>query len=685
MKKIATLLLFFSVLLNGISTIAANGEGTLIGAFFVSSGFKADFSTNTNKNYEIKIENPTDTLEIRVKNGLVFVDGKTTASAVCKMNSQWYITGNNDLYNVVLDGISIDCGTIDISSGETQLFVTGCDTVLRAFSEANTDTEVRVSSEYLTIENDYITGLEYNMTAQQVISLVDVTSDATATVYTENGFVRTGILRSGDRLCVTDKYGNVVFTYSFPDMELNYLTSDIFDVNTSDMMIDGVCANLTEEQIIGTLKANTSFTAQIKDKNTLTITIAGKEYNFTLLNTQPNEAMLFHENFEEGEHSNWQCVNGSMNEIYTDKLHKNAIAFYPNYSSYATLKRRITPINDICVFSHSVKYVYPENHTRHFHTPFLKSSSGKTIEIRERRGDIVYNDVSFSEKENKEVSMDIIKNIKSESGQWYDMKIIFKPKEHIYNFYVDNTFVGTGNTYNEMNDISEIDYNLYSVNDTKEEGEMYIDDVAIFTPYVQLAAIEFYNGNTSVYSSQNIESCDKIKLIFANEEYNTINADTINEAISLTDNFGKEINFQSEITGNEVMLNLNSPIITGEYTLNLINPKTIYNETTQISRVYNFTVGTPNEGIEYAEVETDGVKARAEVGFYAQDTSTTLILATYNFDGSLCGVKAKEVSNATETIECTANTEVFKAKLFLWDSMQGIVPIGEEFNKVFIE
>ncbi len=692
MKKILiAALVLFSVLSNSITTLAFDEESTMLGAFSASFGFKADFSVNTQtKNYQIKIKNIEEELNIKVQNGRVFVNDNTSASAVCTALSQWYITANkgSDSYNIVLDGISIATGAMNIESGETAIYVTGADANLRAFGEVNSDAQVNVTSDKLTIGNGYITGIANNSTAADVTSLIDASADATVVIYTENGFVRTGKIRAGDVVRVLDRHANVVCEYALPDVELNYLTSDIFEVNTSNMTIDGVYEGLSAEQIAGSLKSKSPLTARLKDRKTLTLTIAGQDYDFLLKNTPPKEAVVFNECFENGEQYNYFSASGVTEQVYSDEAHGNSMALYPNNSN-TTFRRIIAPIDYPIVYSQSVKYKFPENHKRYFHAPYLRSTGGREIQIKERRDSlgvqtITYNDVTNDSSVERKPD-----GLVSESDRWYDIDLFIKPEEHQYDIYIDDNVIGTANMYSDMNDIAEMNYGFSSANGSIEEsGEMYIDDVYLFTPYVQITLMEFYDGTYSSYNSEELTSCDKIELTFANKEYNKISTSDIGKAITITDESGNPVEYTGTIIGDTFMsIIFTEPLSQGSYKLNITNAKTIHNEATVLNRSYNIYINKQDSGIEYAEVKTDGIKAYAEVGFYdkAELAGKVLILASYTADGKLCGVKYQQIAEEgiSELIECTADVSVSAAKLFIWNSLDKLTPIGATYNKNF--
>lgn len=671
-KTIAVILSAVMLFFISISVMAIE-EGALISAFSLLKSFKADFDITSTGDWQIIIKNFDNEISIKTENGLVFVNNCDKSSATCKDKSSWYITADveKQKFNIVMDGRSIYSGDCSFKAGNTELKSINADVFVRSFCENSETEDVIIRSDFVKIENDRITLLPHGITANELISLIDISSSATASVFTQNELLRTGEIKYGDYMTVTDTLGNTIGKYTFPEADLSFLSSDFYDINAEDMSITNVPLGLTEKELTGSLRADTDFAAELTQEGKLKVTMRDNIYEFTLKDTPPPESVVFADNGENDSFLNWYVKNGEIGTEYTDK--GKSIVMKPNGSSNAAFKRYINPMSETFVFSNSVKYIYPDNHTRHFQAPFLESTCGKMIEIRERRGDVVYNNVT------NENSLDSLSGYKSKSGEWCDMQLLIHPDESKYSFYINGEKCADALMYKDITDIYAINYNLYSP-DVTEDGKMYCDDIFVYKPYVRLGSVEYSDGTVWDFNSSKLESIESIKLIFANADWNKINPDSITESIKIFDR-EKKIPFTSSVEDNKVLLKFENSLGAGEYTIELNNSKTVYNENTESNRKYTFDIGNKS-GIKYAEIQTDGCTAYAETEFYNPEPfGKILILAAYDADGILCGVSTKVIENSTEYISCNSKRAVTLAKAYVWNGINKMETIGNVYKK----
>lgn len=675
MKRITAVILS-AIMLLYISFLAmAIEEGALISAFPLIKILKADFDVTSAEDWQITIKNLNGEISIKTENGLVFVNNSAAAFAMCKEKSSWYITADieNHKFNIVMDGHSIFSGECGFKPGNTEFKSINADVFVRSFCEGEENTNAVISSDFVKIGDTVITSLPHKITASELVSLIDISSNASATIFTSNGLLRTGEVKYGDYMIVTDVSGNTVRKYTFPEIDISFLKSDFYDINAENMTVTNIPLGLTEEELTGSLRANTEFTAELTADGKLKVNMRDNVYKFILQDTPPAESLIFADNGENDGFLNWYVKNGDIGAEYTDK--GKSIVMKPNGSSNASFKRYIKSVSEPFVFSNNVKYIYPDNHTRHFQAPFLESSCGKMIEIRERRGEVVYNNVT------NETSLDVLSGYKSKSGEWCNMQLLVKPDKSEYSFYIDGEKRADAAMYKDITDVCAVNYNLYSP-DTSEEGKMYCDDIFVYKPYVRLGAVEYSDGNVSDFDSSKFESIETVKLIFANADWNKINPDSITESVTVF-NGETKIPFTSKTENNKVLLEFEENLGIGEYTIEINNPKTVYNENTDIKRKYTFTVGNAS-GIKYAEVQTDGCKAYADTEFYnPAPIGKLLILAVYDNDGKLCGVSEKTIEKNSEYISCESGKTAAFAKAYIWNGFDKMQTIGNVYKKDF--
>lgn len=613
-------------------------------------------------------------IAVDVNGGTISVNDNSVLG-MCGKNSDWYITADETTgkFNVVLNGKSIFSGTTE--NVGTELVLSDCDDCRINASGTIAYVQSTISSDVYNISEKYVTGVGQTISAEEVISNLKIDGNGTAEIITANGLTETEKLKPGDRLVCTDMLGNTS-ERTFPETDLGGMYSDFFNIDLTKMTVENLPSGLSEKQITGAIKSDKAFEAAVKNGR-LVITAEGNEYEFANVVRPPESAEIYYNECGNNDFLNWSLSAVNVSETYTDAAHGKSLEIAPEQkSSNGTLKKNIEHSGGVVVVSNDVKYNFedPDNHTRQFNAPVIVGNSGDTFYVRERRGEIVYRNPD------DDYSMDLY----SENDAWHNISMIICPDEKTYSVYYDGVKKADAKLAETFDSIKYLSYTTNMIGDA-EGGKMYIDNIAVFKPFVRLGAIEYLNAEQSAYNSEKMNGITALKLIFSDAPYNKINQTDIADKITLTCG-GESVKFTAETTENTVLLTLDKTLENGEYKLSITEPETIYGKD---SANYEYTFGVGAK-IKYVSAETDGKTVYAETKLSDTDVfkDCNILLGVYDTDMRLCGSTSVKADNTAETafLKCNVENAVpYYVKVFAWNDLNGIQPICGAYVKNLAE
>lgn len=633
--------------------------------------YRTDFTvTDTDRTYSVT----TGGIAIAVTDGIITVNDEPTVG-MCGKTADWYITSQQSTgkFNVVLNGTSIFSGTAQITDGE--LVISDADD-RKIHAEGIVPYEkAEIASDKYSIADGYITEIGENTTARELISNLKISGNGTAKILTKNGVVETECLNIGDYLICTDMLGNSE-KFTFPETDLGNLYSDFFKLDLTTMTVANLPGGLTNAQLKGAIKSDKDFDVEQQNGN-LKITVQGNDYEFKSVVQPPESARIYHNKCDNNDFLNYSVSAANVKETYTDKNHGNSLETAPEQtSSNATLKHEINHDGGVIVVSNDIKYNFetPDNHTRQFNAPVIVGTSGDTFYVRERRGELVY----------RNPDDDYSLNISSENDTWHNIGMIVCPDEKTYSVYYDGVKKADATLAATFDKIKYLSYTTNAI-DKAEDGKMYVDNIEIFKPFVQLGTIEYLNENTASYNSENINGITALKLVFSDTPYNKINQSTVADKITLAYD-GKPVKFTAQTTENTVLLTLDEPLKNGEYKLSITEPETIYGKD---NSTYEYTFATGAK-IKYVSAETDGKIVYAETKLSDTDEfkDCNILLGVYDTDMRLCGSTTVKADNVSDHVFLKCNVEnavPHYVKVFAWNDLNGIQPICGAYVKNLAE
>lgn len=642
-----------------------------ITAYAEQNIYRVDFSVYDNdRTYSAVLGGIT----VDVNGGMISVNNNAVRG-MCGKNSEWYITSDETTgkFNIVLNGKSIFSGQTE--NTDTELVLSDCDNYQINSYGMIPYAKMTVSSDMYNISEKYITGIAQDTSADEIISNLKIDGNGTAKIITSNGIVESGNLKPGDSLICTDMLGETL-EYTFPESDLGGMYSEFFNIDLTKMTVENLPFGLSDEQITGAIKSDKDFEAVLQN-DSLVITANGNDYIFKNVVRPPETSAIYHSECDNNDFLNMSVSALDVSETYTDAAHGKALEIAPEQKgSNGTLKKAVEHDGKTIVISNDIKYNFedPENHARQFNAPVIIGNSGDTFYVRERRGELVY----------RNPNDDYLMNVYSENDVWHNILMIIRPEEKAYSVYYDGIKKADGKLAQTFDSIKYLSYTS-NVAGNAEGGKMYIDNISLFKPFVQLGTAEFGNAEKSSYNSENINGITYLKLIFSEADYNKINSETIASAINVTckDN---SIAFTAETNDNTVKLTFDTSLSSGEYKISIIHPETIYGEDGGTYE-YKFNVGAK---IKNVSAETDGKEVFAEVRLSENNVfdNENMVIGVYDFDMNLLGTNTTKIENTKEPVflKCDIQNGIpYYVKFFVWDASNNIEPICGEYVKNLAE
>ena len=623
--------------------------------------------SDSDRTFSIALSGDEMGLEINSDNGVVTVNGKE-ACGICHSDSRWYITSDSDgNYNVVLDGKSIKTGKSDVN-GEAYS-VSGCDSYQTVSFGAIPYSTAEISSQKFTVSDGRITGLYKDITAEEIITSLDINANATAKVITKNGISRTGKLKSGDYLLCTDMSGNSE-KYLFPEIALGGIYSDFFDIDLETMTVANLPQGLTDGQLRGAMESDSDFTAGT-DGTDMIITKDGIEYRFSSRIKPPQNSVIYYNDCENDDFLNWEISAANVQTVYADSAHKKVLEIAPEQSSSNGVMKRKTEISgEVFFVSNDIKYLFedPTDHARQFNAPIIIGNGSGSIYLRERRGELVYRDIVNGKADDR------LLGISSGHDVWHNTGMLVNPSEKKYSVYYDGEKKADGEIYPEF---EAAEYLSYSTNQTGkyENGKMLIDNIAVFKPFVQIGAIEYSDGEKTTYNSKTLSEITSLRLIFSQADYNSVNSTATAESVSVSNN-GEAVEFSAAANGNFVDVTFPKPLTEGSCTITLTNPSTVYGTDNNVYE-YCFDVGKRINHID-AQLIGNSVFAEIELSENSVFEGDCVILAVYDENMKMCGASAVTAENGTENlfVGCDIkDSKPYYVKALVWSGLGSIKPL----------
>ena len=653
----------------------------------VSDMIRLDFDLYFNQSYptfRAELQGDDIALMVNVNQGMVYINQSEAAVGTVGKRSTWLmrVDSVNDRFCIIINGTCVAQGPIVCQTSAYTFTVSGEDSgyiYKRYFGKGEPITvPLEVTSEFLDIDGEEITGFRYGTMAGELISMLDISANGVARIYTKSGIPRTGAVQPGDYMQVSN--GVETKKYVFPGLAVGSLAAQFCTVDLNNRVISHVVEGLTKEQFIGGLTAGIDFSASIageeeivQDGDRLEIVFADKTHEQFTISTAKTQDMIYYEDFQNEESGNWYINAGQVSSVWIDQ--KPVLVFQSAGSSNAYCRRYIQPISGPVVVETVVRYEYPQNAARQFYGPCLESSDGAKIQLKQRRGEFTVIGADGAEN---------ALGIAAAPNRWYKIKMIVQPEEQ-YILYIDDQLACSLPIRGAMPDVAQISYNLYSP-DTNETGALYMDSFKIYRPQADLGAMAFYSNGQTVYQAQALSSvCEKIDLIFSDSSSSRLDAGSAVKTVVLMDGQDCEIDTEIQCSDNTVSIIPSVPLSNGQYSIRICGLKTIYDEEGGLEADYRFTIGKPECRIRYAELYTDGYTAAAEIAVdYTAETSMPVILylAVYDQNGKLVGVGKDELEFSAENKQThilaadlrIPNTAVY-GKLFLWQDTQGLTPL----------
>lgn len=623
--------------------------------------------SDSDRTFSIALSGDEMGLEINSDNGVVTVNGKE-ACGICHSDSRWYITSDSDgNYNVVLDGKSIKTGKSDVN-GEAYS-VSGCDSYQTVSFGAIPYSTAEISLQKFTVSDGRITGLYKDITAEEIITSLDINANATAKVITKNGISRTGKLKSGDYLLCTDMSGNSE-KYLFPEIALGGIYSDFFDIDLETMTVANLPQGLTDGQLRGAMESDSDFTAGT-DGTDMIITKDGIEYRFSSRIKPPQNSEIYYNDCENDDFLNWEISAANVQTVYADSAHKKVLEIAPEQSSSNGVMKRKTEISgEVFFVSNDIKYLFedPTDHARQFNAPIIIGNGSGSIYLRERRGELVYRDIVNGKADDR------LLGISSGHDVWHNTGMLVNPSEKKYSVYYDGEKKADGEIYPEF---EAAEYLSYSTNQTGkyENGKMLIDNIAVFKPFVQIGAVEYSDGEKTTYNSKTLSEITSLRLIFSQADYNSVNSTATAESVSVSNN-GEAVEFSAAANGNFVDVTFPKPLTEGSCTITLTNPSTVYGTDNNVYE-YCFDVGKRINHID-AQLIGNSVFAEIELSDNSVFEGDCVILAVYDENMKMCGASAVTAENSTGNlfVGCDIkDSKPYYVKALVWSSLGSIQPL----------
>lgn len=634
-----------------------------------TSVYRADIEiTDADKSFTIALAGDTEGITIASDGGAVTVNG-TAANGVCGESSRWYITvGEADgKFNVVLDGKSIYTGQSKITGTECTVADADSHTIVSFGKIPRTSAEI--TSERLTVSGNTITGVTA-LTAGEVVNALEISGNASAKIFSKNGVVRSGRLRAGDYLICTDMLGSTE-KYTFPEIDLGGMRSEFFGLDFEKMTVTNLPQGLTAEQLKGAIQSDTDFTVS-QSGNKMTITVGNNTYTLTAKINPPETAQLYCSDCEDNDYLNRSSSALTVGTVYTDAAHGKSLSISPEQSSSnGKIQYALKNPGSVLAVYNDIKYSFenPSAHYRQFNAPII-SGGEESIYVRERRGELVYRTVVGSNAD------DVKLNISSENDVWHNIGMIVNTSDSTYSVYYDGEKKAEAQI---PSGLTSAECLSYTTNQTGqyELGTMYIDNIAVFRPFVQLGAIKYKNGAASAWSSEALERIGEIQLIFSKADYSRIKTSAIAGAVTVTDADGAAVGFSSSAEDNCLTLTLDKAIGEGEYKITLTNPQTVYGADGG-SYEYGFSVGKKINHVD-ASLNGSTVLAEVELSNNALLSGGRVLLAVYDKDMHLCAADEKIITAADGNIPFELSTEgkPYLVKAFVWNSLGEMQPVCE--------